>query len=265
MKNNVIEKKASKKSLNKTEKIIMPDSQSKVPFAVVEAYKTTRIHLISALQKINGKVVAVSSSNAAEGKSTTAVNIAIALSQLNKKVVIIDADSRRSTIHKKLKLENELGCLDIISKTATIDQCIKKYNDNLDVITSGTQTANPSESFSTDSFEEMLIDLRNLYDYVIIDTPPINLVSDALVISQKCDGLLLIVRANITTYEAFNHSKTNAEELNINILGVIINGTDSEKTYKYSRYGKYGKYGYSRYGYYRYHSRYYGSNEHRPK
>jgi len=241
-----------------TERLVGTDKQNKVPFAVVEAYKTTRIHLISTLNKINGKIVAISSPNAAEGKSTTAINIAIALSQLNKKILIIDADSRRSTIHKKLKMENELGCLDIICGSASFDDAKKSYNEYLDIITAGTQTNNPSELFSNDKFEEFLNEIRDSYDYIIIDTPPINLVSDALVIAQKCDGLLLIVRADITTYEAFKRTITSTTELNINVLGVVINGTDSERSYKYD---KYRKYGYGRYGYYRYRSSYYGQSQ----
>ena len=252
-------KTTSKPTTKPNERILGNDKQNKVPFAVVEAYKTTRIHLVSTLEKINGKIITISSPNAAEGKSTTAINIAIALSQLNKKILIIDADSRRSTIHKKLKIQNELGCLDVINGTATIEEAKKSYNDYLDILTSGTQASNPSELFSTESFEQMLKDIRNKYDYIIIDTPPINLVSDALVISQKCDGLLLIVRADVTTYEAFRHTVNSANELNINILGVVINGTDSAKSYKY---GKYGKYGYGRYGYYRYrNSSYYGQGK----
>lgn len=255
--------KVKEKATDST-RILGNEKQNKVPFAVVEAYKTTRIHLVSTLQKINGKVIAVSSSNAAEGKSTTAINIAIALSQLNKKVLIIDADSRRSTIHKKLKTENGLGCLDVISGTATLEEVTKSYNNNLKFITAGTQTNNPSELFSADSFSTFLNSVKDDYDYVIIDTPPINLVSDALVIAQKCDGIVLIARANITTYEAFRRTIESTKELNINVLGVIINGYESEKSYKYGKYGRYGKYGYGygrygygRYGYYRYRNSYY--------
>ena len=253
-------KSVSKSS--ETSRILGNDTHNKVPFAVVEAYKTARIHIVSTLEKINGKLIAISSPNAAEGKSTTSINIAIALSQLNKKVLIIDDDTRRSTIHKKLKTENGLGCLDVISGVATVKDVVRSYNHNLKYITAGTQTNNPSELFSNDNFSSFLDEIKDRYDYIIIDTPPINLVSDALVIAQKCDGLILIARANITTYEAFRRTLSSTNELNINVLGVIINGYESEKSYKYGKYGRYsrygyGRYGYSRYGYYRYRNSYY--------
>lgn len=230
------------------------DAKNKPSFSVVESYKITRLRLVSILAGIEGKVVAISSSNASEGKSTTSANIAISLSQLNKKVLLIDADARRSTIYQKLKLEDGLGCMDVISGAAVLDDVIRNYNPYLDVITAGSAMNNPSELFSLPAFEKLLLDARERYDYVIIDTPPINLVSDALIISQKCDGLLLVVRAGVTTYEAIKHTVSSTEGLDINILGVIMNGIDDsvERYYKYNRYNKYGKYGRYGYGYGRY-------------
>ena len=274
IKNTVTEREEKPKMANKvsekttdSSRILGNEKHNKVPFAVVEAYKTTRIHIVSTLEKSKAKVVAISSPNAAEGKSTTAINIAIALSQLNKKVLIIDADSRRSTVHKKLKAQNALGLLDIISGTGTIEEATKTYNDNLKFITAGTQANNPSELFSTESFSDFLDEIKDMYDYIIFDTPPINLVSDALVIAQKCDGIILIARANITTYDAFKRTVDSTKELNINVFGVIINGFESEKSYKYGKYNRYGKYGYGRYGrygYYRYRNSYY-SRPHNPE
>lgn len=223
---------------------------SKVPFAVVEAYKNIRIHLMSALADIDGKVVAFSSPNASEGKSTTSVNIAITLSQLSKKVILVDSDVRRATVNKKLRMPNRIGCSDILAGEATLEECIKPYNQNLDVITSGSVTNNPSELFSSVAFDRMLSELREKYDYVIIDTPPVNLVSDALAISQKCDGLVLIARASVTTYAAFRNAMTTAKQLNINLIGTIINGSGAARK-KYRSYYKYSKYGYSKYAYYK--------------
>lgn len=246
---------ATNKPEKKTKtKLIGSDANKTIPYAIVEAYKSLRVQLTSILKKKNINVIAVSSPNASEGKSTTSVNIAIMLSQLNKKVVLVDTDARRASIHQKLKIDNDLGCLDVLSNNAELEQVIKNYNPYLDIITSGKSASNSSELFDSPEFDRMLSELKNKYDYVIVDTPPINLVSDALVVSQKCDGLLLIVRSTITTYEAFNQTKMSVDHLNINLLGVILNGVGAN-TGKYYRYKKY--YGYNRYHkYYKYSNSY---------
>ncbi len=225
----------------KVEKILSQESRNKVPFSVVEAYKNLRMHVIALLEKDNSKVVAISSANASEGKSTTAINLAITLSQLNKKVIIIDADSRRATVHQKLKLENKKGCLDIINGDVELKDAISSYNQYLDVITAGSVFNNPTELYCSNAFERMVTELRNMYDYVVFDTPPINLVSDALAISQKCDGLILVVRTNVTTYEAFKNALISTKQLGIKVLGAVMNGLGSENN-KYLKYGFYGAY-----------------------
>jgi len=109
---------------------------------------------------------------------------------------------------------------------------------------------NPSELFSSTEFDRLIGDLKEIYDYVIVDTPPVNLVSDTLAIAQKCDGLILIARASVTTYAAFKSSVATVKQLNINLLGTIINGSGAARK-KYRSYYKYSRYGYSRYGYYK--------------
>jgi len=231
-------------------RLIAGGSPNKVPFAVVEAYKNIRIHLMSALSENNGKVVAFSSPNASEGKSTTAVNIAITLSQLNKKVILVDTDVRRATVNKKLRIPNEKGCSDVLAGEATIEEAVQSYSNYLDVLTSGSILNNPSELFSSTEFDRLIGDLKEIYDYVIVDTPPVNLVSDTLAIAQKCDGLILIARASVTTYAAFKDSVATVKQLNINLLGTIINGSGAARK-KYRSYYKYSKYGYSKYAYYK--------------
>lgn len=241
--------KSAEKIKKRTEKIISSENHNKVPFSVVEAYKNLRIHLVSILEKINGKVVVISSANASEGKSTISINLAITLSQLNKKVILIDADSRRATIHQKVKIENKMGCLDVINGDVELKSAIVEYNPYMDILTTGSVFNNPTELFSTNAFERMITELRGMYDYVIIDTPPINLVSDALVISQKCDGIVLVVRTGVTTYETFKNTLASAEKLGIKILGSILNGVGANSN-KYLKYGFYGSYKkYYRYGY----------------
>ncbi len=226
-------------------------SASKAPFAVVEAYKNIRVHLVSVLAKTGGKSIVVSSPFASDGKSTTTINLAVTLSQLGKKVVLVDADSRRGTIHKKMKLSNEFGLMDILTETKALEEVIINHNKHLDIITYGSNINNPAELLSSDAFGNLLAKLEEIYEYVVIDTPPFNVVSDALVISQKCAGLVLVARSGITAYDAFAKAIDTAKSLNINILGTVINGVGATDN-KYSKYGKYGKYGkYSKY-YYKY-------------
>lgn len=124
-------------------------SQKKVPFAVVEAYKSIRTNLIAILEKEHKKIFTVSSSNASEGKSTTSINTAISLSQLNKKVILVDTDAHRPSIHNKLKLNNDKGLMSIISGDSALEESVIKYNPFLDVLTVGPIPQNATEAFST--------------------------------------------------------------------------------------------------------------------
>jgi len=239
---------------SKKEKLLNLENPNAVPFTVVEAYKNIRVQLIAMLEKTGSKTIAITSANASEGKSTTSLNIAITFSQLSKKVIIVDADMRRGTIHKKTKLINDVGCLDVLSGKVSFEEAVKSYNANLDVLTCGVHSNNSCELFDSTAFDKLLKLLEEKYDYIIFDTPPVNLVSDTLVISKKCDGLIFVVRSEVTTYEAFKRAKSSTEKLGANTLGVILNAVDlnSNKNYKYrnSKYGRYNKYGYGYYGYY---------------
>lgn len=213
---------------------------SQAPFAVVEAYKNIRIRLLYILENMKGKVVAFTSPNVSEGKSTTAVNMAITLSQLNKKILLIDGDIRRATVHKKLKIENEKGLSNILARECPFKDALTNYNPYLDVLTSGSVVLNPSDLIGSTDFDVLIQKLREEYDYIIIDTPPVNIVSDALSISKKCDGVVLIARFSFTTYAQLMAANKALKALDINVLGTILNGSGGNK----KKYGPYYKYGY---------------------
>lgn len=220
--------------------------QKKVPFAVTEAYKCVRTNIVSMLERENKKTVVITSPNASEGKSTTSINTAISISQLNLRVLLIDADAHRPSVHRKLRLDNGVGLAELINGTAKTEEAIKHYNASLDVITSGALPQNATEMFSMPAFDDLLEAFKNEYDCVILDAPPANLLSDALVIGQKTDGMILVIRAGATTHENLRRTLSSAETLNINIMGVILNGSaaGSKNYYKkcYSSYN--GKYSY---------------------
>ena len=230
------------------------NGEKKVPFAVVEAYKALRTNLMFLLAQENGKVISFTSSNASEGKSTTSVNMAIAFSQLGGKVLIIDADLRRSSIHKKMHLKNDDGLSNVVVGFSKFEEAVQSANPNLDVLTAGPIPPNPSELLGSKAFEDFLNNIRNSYDYVIIDTPPLNIVTDALLIGPHTDGVVLVVRDGFTPHDTVKRAISAVEFANIKILGAVMNGiTPKTGRYSYGKYGyRYGRrrfYGYGGYGY----------------
>ena len=213
---------------------------NQAPFAVVEAYKNIRIRLLYILENMKGKVIAFTSPNVSEGKSTTAVNMAITLSQLNKKILLIDGDIRRATIHKKLKIENTRGLSNTLARECQFGEAVNSYNSYLDVLTSGSVVVNPSDLIGSTDFDKLIEKVKDEYDYIIIDTPPVNIVSDALSISKKCDGVVLVARIAYTTYAQLKTANNALKALDINVLGTILNGAGGTK----KKYGSYYKYSY---------------------
>ena len=226
-----------------------------VPFAVVESYKSIRTNISFALSTMDKKIFIVSSTNPAEGKSTTSANIAIALAQGGNKVLLIDADMRKSVLHKIFGLKNKKGLSSAISKMADLDSCITKdVMENLDVLTSGPVPPNPSELLASDSMTSILETLRDRYTTIVIDTPPVNVVTDAMELAKNVSGIIMVVRYGITTIDDVEESMNKVNFSQLNVLGFIMNGVKvgGGKYYsKYRKYGKYGKYGkYSKYGKY---------------
>ena len=226
-----------------------------VPFAVVEAYKAIRTNLTFLLATSETKVFGITSPEAGEGKSTTSVNMAIAFSQLGDKVLLIDADMRKSSIHKKLKIENNAGLSNVLAGFNNYSEVITHINDTFDVITAGQVPPNPSELLGSARFKELVETVGREYSYVIIDTPPMDVVTDAFVIAPHTAGLVLVVKDHVTPTDAINRAIEAAKFANINILGAVMNAANpkSGRGYGYRKYGyrKYGyrKYGYSKYGY----------------
>lgn len=225
-----------------------------VPFAVVEAYKTIRTNLTFLLASSETKVFGITSPEAGEGKSTTSVNMAIAFSQLGDKVLLIDADMRKSSIHKKLKIENAAGLSNILAGFVEYKEVINHISDTFDVITAGQVPPNPSELLGSARFKELVETVGKEYSYVIIDTPPVDVVTDALVIAPQTAGLVLVVKDQVTPTDAIEHAIDAAKFANINILGAIMNAANPKsgggyRKYGYRKYSYYRKYGYSKYGY----------------
>ncbi len=216
-------------------------------FAVVESYKMIRTNLLFLLSQSNEKSITVSSSVAGEGKSTSAINIAVAFSQLGCRVLLIDADMRKPSVHKKLRLSNEKGLSSILVGFSQLDESITEVNPNFHVMTAGPTPPNPSELLGSDQMTALLDKLEHTYDYIIIDTPPVNIVPDALVVAPNTSGIVFVVQDFITPHAQFQKALSSIEFAGVRMLGVILNGSSggTTKKYRYRYRYRYGSYNYN--------------------
>ncbi len=215
------------------EKVISPSNKG-VPFAVVEAYKAIRTNLMFLLSNGRGRVFEVSSPLPGEGKSSCALNLAIAFSQLGNRVLLIDADLRKPSIYRKLHLQNTKGLSSVLVGFCDFSDAVISANPNFDVLVSGPTPPNPSELLGSDSMSTLLNAVKEQYDYVVIDTPPINVVSDAVVLAPKTEGIVMVVQDRCTTHEQFKKSVASLSFAKARLLGVVLNSSDDHTAkYKY--------------------------------
>lgn len=229
---------------------------SKTPFHITEAYKTLRTNLLFAIAAAGDaefpNVFVVSSSLPGEGKSISSANLAIAMSQMNAKVLLVDADLRKPVQNKLFAASNIRGLSTVLIGETLLDVTVKKdVRPNLDLLTSGKIPSNPSELLGSKAMHKLLGQLAEMYDYVIIDTPPINVVSDALTFAPHTVGLLLTVCPSICKHDHLKKSVESAKLANVHILGSFLSNTTNKAIgLSYNRrYGRYGKYYYKKYGY----------------
>ncbi|WP_288222120.1 CpsD/CapB family tyrosine-protein kinase [uncultured Clostridium sp.] len=191
---------------------------------LAESFRTLKINIqYSSLDK-NNQVIVVTSSNLGEGKTFIASNLALILSRGNKRVILIDCNFRKPNIHKKFKLSNTLGLSEILAGEGDINLLIRKYNDNLDIITSGHTLPNPAEVLESEKMDSFIEVLRGEYDYIIFDTPPILFVSDAQILATKVDGTILVAKCGKTNKNEIKESYTMLKNINVNIIGTVLNG-----------------------------------------
>lgn len=219
-------------------------------FAIREAYKTIRTNLILNLEDKPCHLITITSSIAGEGKSTSSINLAIAIAQLEKKVLMIDGDLRKKRASRYLNYSSTKGLTDVITGQTTFEKAVKvtQYS-NFDFLSSGSTVNNPAEILASRAMNNLLDEIAEKYDYIIVDTPPVNIVSDALPIIKKSDGVILVARELVITTKDFQKLITNLQIIDANILGIIYIGTDSTQPYYHKRgyynksyYNKYGKY-----------------------
>ncbi|NLK24395.1 MAG: CpsD/CapB family tyrosine-protein kinase [Clostridiales bacterium] len=202
-----------------------------------EAYRTLRTNIQYSSFDEEIRTIVITSSEPGEGKSTTAGNIAISFAQASKKTVIIDCDLRKPSLHKKFKISNIGGLSDILIGKEKIDDVVHHFNDELDIITSGKLPPNPAEMLGSRTMERLLIALKERYDIIILDTAPLQAVTDAQILSAKSDGIILVVRAHAIKRESVIQAKGLIEKVGGKILGTVLNGVENTRGKYYYYYG----------------------------
>lgn len=234
-------KKKATKSANKNEALI----GGNVSFIATEAYKRLRTKLqFSFADDKTSHVIGMSSALSGEGKSLTSVNLAYTLAQLNKRVIILDCDMRRPTLAEKMSLNKKPGLSEYLTGQHEFKEVIQRYGAEdtevaFHVISAGENPPNPVEMLSSLRMERLLNALRDAYDYVILDLPPVMEVTDAMAIAPKIDGILLVVRQNYCDRILLNETVQQFEFISAKILGIVFNCTRESTGKRYSRDARY--------------------------
>ncbi len=210
-----------------------------------ESYRALRTSLLLSSAEHAPRTMLITSSHPAEGKTTIVANTAISLAQTGAKVLVLDADMRRPRCHKILSTKNDAGLSTFLSRDIRLDQVIQEHDiPNLYVLPAGPVPPNPSELLSSIKLRILIADLLDRFDHIIIDSPPVIHVTDALIISPHVDGVVIVVKSSLTPREAVQRAKQALMDVNAKIFGVVLNCVDLNTesyyyNYKYSYYRSY--------------------------
>lgn len=209
---------------------------------IAEAYRGIRTSIEFSNIDKDLKVICITSSQQNEGKSTVISNLAVSFANLDKRVLLMEGDLRNPSVHRMFNLSNIYGLTDVLFAHKTFLECINTTSiNNLHVLTCGAMPINPSEVLSSKTMREFLEQLKEAYDYIFIDAPPIGIVTDAGIISTYSDGVVFVVGSNETDVNIAKISKERLEKVNANILGVVLNKFDVSKNSGYEYYNYYYK------------------------
>lgn len=232
-------KKSGSNSIHTTDSTKLLTASS--TFAVKEAYNSIRTNLLFTQQGEKCPIFVITSPTANNGKTINSANLAINFAQMGKKTLVIDADMRNPSLHKLFSLSSRNGLSEILAGLTDNITVTKTDIENLSVLTSGKIPPNPTELLSSPRMDKLLDFVKEHYDCVFIDTPPINIVTDATVFAQKATGYILIVKTDTTNIPELKTTVSTLQGINANILGFILNDANSEKKKYYSYYRKYSR------------------------
>lgn len=217
-----------------------------------EAYRTIRTNIQFSMPKGQLKSILITSSMPEEGKSTTTANLAITMAESGNRVLLIDADLRKSSIHKLFAVSNLKGLTNVLAEDVNYRELIKPgVAKGLDVLPGGPKPPNPSELLGSQKMRDLMEQMKEDYDVVVLDTPPVLPVTDAAILASLVDGVVLVAAYGRATFDGLTQAKVQLENVGSKILGVILNQVPQSKRgghyyyYYYDGYGTSGKSGHS--------------------
>lgn len=208
-----------------------PKSQSS------EAYRTLRTNIQFSSFDKRRQVILITSTGPGEGKSTVAANLAVVMAESGVKILLIDCDQREPTLHEIFNFSNQKGLSNILAEETDLEDSLKHTEiENLDIMTSGEKPPNPSELLGLKKMEELINLLRDKYEFIILDTPPVLMVTDAQLLSRCSDASILVVSAGEAQKAEAIKAKELLEKVNTKILGVVLNKIEESSKKKYGYY-----------------------------
>lgn len=227
-------KAGKKKQESSPESKVLSES---TPFFVKESYKTLRTNLAFSMPNQEHRIVLITSAYVSEGKSTSCLNTAITFAETGAKVCVVDCDLRKPNVARLCAQKGSPGLSNVLAGFQELENVVRKeVYPNLDVLFSGDIPPNPAELLESEAMDTVLHTLAKQYDYVFLDTPPVNVVTDAVPLTAKVDGVLLVVYYQKTTKTELSKAIAQLEFVKAKILGVLLNDIKTEKR----SYGKNG-------------------------
>lgn len=220
---------------------------NKLAFSATEAYKLLRANLMFTLPPDKKcRVMGITSPSRGEGKSTTAINLSYTLAETGKRVLLIDGDLRLPSVARKMGVKLTPGLSNVLVGAVALDAAVVESEvcANWSILPAGDIPPNPTELLGSGRMKKLIAALEESYDFIVIDLPPVNIVSDALVTAPVLDGMIVVVRENQTTRRALNNCTSQLTLSNVKVLGFVMNDSiPSSGSYgRYKRYGRYGRY-----------------------
>lgn len=218
------------------------------PFSMREAYKSLRTNLMFSIPGGDSKCIAIVSANRGEGKSTIAINLAISFAQTNQKVIVVDCDMRLPSVAAKIGINAKPGLSNFLAGSGEIQGDLIQHADEygIDILAAGDIPPDPTTLLGSKQMKNLIALLKEYYDYIVLDFPPVTVVTDAVILSDAIDGYLIVVRHGLSEFKKLRETFYRLNFSDAKIAGVVYNGKGSRNSYsKY--YSKKGEYYYDEY------------------